>query len=111
MAFLDDLTNLGHTRRALADHNERVAAADENGDWETKDDLRDADFEYAAAVVEELDKIVDLLGRTITWAHWRQYLRGALDHAESMPDDAPAPNIQQVVADLETASSATQPGF
>jgi hypothetical protein len=111
MAFLDDLTNLRHARRDLADHNERVAAADENGDWETKDELREADFEHAAAVVEELDKIVDLLSRTISWAQWRQYLPGALDHAESMPDDAPAPSIQQVIADLETASSTTQPGL
>lgn len=110
MGFLDDLNSLRHARRELADHNERVAAADDAGDWDAKDDLLEADYQYAGAVIEELDKVVGLLAEDISWEKWRQYLRGALDHAESMPDDAPTPGIAQIVADLETARSATQPG-
>lgn len=103
MAFLDLITQLRQARSELADHNIRVAEADQNGDWNTKDDLRESDYEYAAAVIEELDKIVDLLHRVITWPAWLDYLTAALDHAETMPDDATPVSLAQIVDDVDIA--------
>lgn len=104
MGFLDTMADLRQARRDLADHNERVAAADENGDWDTKDNLREADSDYAAALVDELDKIVGLLDQHLPWPVWRDYLAAALEHAQAMPDDADPVGLAQVVDDLDLAA-------
>ena len=106
MAFLDVMAQLRQARSELADHNIRVAEADENGDWNTKDDLREADYEYAAAVVEELDTLVDLLDSASTWPAWRGSLAAALAHAESMPDDAAPVSLAHVLEGVDTARTA-----
>ena len=53
-------------------------------------------------------EVVDLLAEDISWEKWRHYLRGALDHAESMPDDAPTPGIAQIVADQMLTEAQVQ---
>ena len=98
MGFLDTIADLRQARRELADHNERVAAAD------TKDNLREADSDYAAALVDELDKIVGLLDQHLPWPVWRDYLAAALEHAQAMPDDADPVGLAQVVDDLDLAA-------
>ncbi|HPY25757.1 MAG TPA: hypothetical protein PLK19_15720 [Mycobacterium sp.] len=111
MAFLDLIAQLRHARSELAEHNIRVADADQNGDWNTKDDLRESDYEYAAAVIEEVDKIVDLLHRVITWPAWLDYLTAALDHDETMPDDATPVSLAQIVDDVDTARAEGEADF
>jgi len=101
MGFLDMMADLRQARCDLADHNERVAEADQNGDWDTKDDLREADAEYAAALVDELDKIIDLLDQRLRWPVWRDYLTAALDHAHAVPDDTDPVGLAQVIDDLD----------
>ena len=110
MAFLDLIAQLRRARSELAEHNIRVAEADLKGDWNTKDDLRESGYEYAAAVIEEVDKIVDLLHRVITWPAWLDYLTAALDHAETMPDDATPVSLAQIVDDVDTARTEGEAG-
>jgi hypothetical protein len=111
MAFLDLLADLRQARSDLADHNERVAEADQSGDWDTKDNLREADSAYGAALVNELDKIIDTLDQHLPWPLWRRYLGAALDHAQAMPDDADPVRLSQIVDDLDRAARRSQVGL